>query len=271
MNWRTTLLSVVVISLFACVSGPPKGEPMTGEAKRGAATGGDDWIVHTVPGMADVSIYSLLYQEYEYSESTVIPMAMDIYYPANHDFSTASPAVIHFCDNGDIMNEMWMVAWAELLAASGIPAITYESKFNAKMDFYALVDYVYNNADTLGIDPTGIGLWAGSRLVAKVVRAVNELNNEYAGFPNAAALLYGTSDTLDEAWGETDVLFVIAGRDVSASPSVQLSTHDAAKESGIQSEVLLFEDGVHAFDWYDSGQASRDSVKAVVDFFLERL
>src|SRR5262245_20614961 len=53
------------------------------------------------------------------------------------------------------------ISWAELIAASGMAAITYDNRQPAA-DLAAVLAWLRANADPLSIDPGRIGLWASS-------------------------------------------------------------------------------------------------------------
>jgi dienelactone hydrolase len=59
------------------------------------------------------------------------------------------------------MDMQWSVSMAQLLAASGIAAVTYTNRQPAA-DLLAIIAHVIDNARDLGVDASRIGLWATS-------------------------------------------------------------------------------------------------------------
>src|SRR6266404_1835890 len=114
-------------------------------------------IVYKIAGMGDVTIK----RDIEYTTTEHGPLTMDIYYPTDANDGKPLPVVIFAlgypgagfrkifgCKEKDMGS---YVSWAKLAAALGMAAITYTNN-EPVGDLDALVRYVRENADELGID-----------------------------------------------------------------------------------------------------------------------
>jgi hypothetical protein len=94
-------------------------------------------------------------------------LGMDLYSPPDSKSGARRPAVVFVLGFSDLgaqkilgcpFREMESyVSWARLVAASGMVAITYTNREPAT-DLRALLRYVRQNAESLGIDENRIGL-----------------------------------------------------------------------------------------------------------------
>lgn len=221
------------------------------------------------------------------------PLAFDRYRPAG--VPGALPAVVlisGFPDPGltavlGAPLRAWAgyIGWAQLLAAAGLVAITYENRDPA--DVHALIAHLRAHAPALGLDPARIGGWAcsGHAPTALAVLARDRLA--------CAALLYGYLLDLD---GETAVrdaavagyfavpavaldelprvplLVVRAGADATPGLDATLvRTVAAARARELPIRLLELPGAPHAFDLLDDRPQSRAAIAEVVDFLRATL
>jgi hypothetical protein len=158
-------------------------------------------VVYRLPGMDGVKVL----RDIAYLKSDAGALTMDIYYPPDMKSGALLPAVIIVAGYPDPgfesrvgckFKEMGSsVSWGKLMAASGLVAITYTNREPAA-DLYTLLEYVRQNAATLGIDENRLGLWASS---GNVPLALSVLMQEADDYLKCAVLCYGIMLDMDES------------------------------------------------------------------------
>jgi acetyl esterase/lipase len=127
-------------------------------------------IVYTVPGMEAVTVHrDLIYRTAGQTE-----LKMDVYCPADLREGSRAPVVM-LVHGGPISmprspKDMGVfVSYGELLAASGLVAVTFNHRFyspahlhEAASDVAHAIDYIRGNADWLRVERDRIGVWAFS-------------------------------------------------------------------------------------------------------------
>jgi hypothetical protein len=89
---------------------------------------------------------------------------------------------------GSRLKEMGQyISWGRLTAASGLVAITYETR-EPTVDIHELLAYVRQNVSSLGVDENRIGIWACS---GNVPMALSVLMQETSDGLKCAVLYYG--------------------------------------------------------------------------------
>jgi len=150
-------------------------------------------VVYQIPGQADV----IVRRDLEYCVTDAGALTLDLYYPPGAQPGERVPAVIFVAGFPDPGMQRMMgcrlkemgsyVSWGELTAASGLAAVVYTNR-EPVADVHALIRYVRQNAASLGIDESRIGLWACS---GNVPLALSVLMEEAVGYLKCAALCYG--------------------------------------------------------------------------------
>lgn len=148
-------------------------------------------------------------RDVEYQTAGAGPLTADIYYPPDSQSGSRLPAVIFVMGYSDLgaqailgcrFREMEsFISWGKLAAASGLVAVTYSTGREPAADVHALVQYVRQNAASLGIDENRIGVWACSGHVPVALSVLMQGGQEYL---RCAALCYGILLDLD---GSTSV------------------------------------------------------------------
>src|SRR5262249_19227656 len=141
-------------------------------------------VVFQLPGMEAVTVR----REIEYRATDAGALTLDLYFPSEQG-EAGIPAVIFIVGYPDPgvekilgckTNEMESyISWAQLVAASGLAAITYTTGRDPATDLHALLDYVRQNAAGLGIDQNRISLWACSGHVPTALSLLLEGAQKY--------------------------------------------------------------------------------------------
>lgn len=122
-------------------------------------------VLYEIPGMQAITA-----TEQDFPGADGQPLAMAIYRPPT-SLTEPPPAVViveGYRDPGfsafmgcRFMDMAWSISMAQLIAASGMVAITYANR-QPSSDAAAVLDYLKANARTLGINGSRIGLYATS-------------------------------------------------------------------------------------------------------------
>ena len=183
------------------------------------------------------------------------------------------------------------ISWAELIAASGMAAITYDNRQPAA-DLTAVLAWLRASADTLSIDPGRIGLWASSGNVPVALAALMDQGKAL----RCAAFCYGYMLDLDGSTAvahasrqfgfvnaaagrspsdlprELPVFLARAGRDEMPGLNEGIDRFVARALAGnLPVTVTNHAEGPHAFDLFDDSAATRETVELVLAFLRGRL
>lgn len=179
-------------------------------------------VVYELPGMDAVTIR----RDVEYLTTGAGIQTMDVYAPPESPNGARLPAVIFVSGYSDVgmqamlgckLKEMGAyVSWGQLMAASGLAAITYTTT-EPVSDFDALLQYVRQNAAHLGVDENRIGIWACSGNVPRALAVLMQGNE----FLKCAALLYGLMLDLDGSTNVAQAAKMFGFANASAGKSVE--------------------------------------------------
>jgi acetyl esterase/lipase len=249
-------------------------------------------VVYTMPGMETVTVRRD--EPYRMTDSSAL--AMDLYYPPDSKAGTPTPAVIFVTGFSDLGAEKMLgsrfkdmgsfVSWAQLVAASGLVGITYANR--EPDDVYGVLDRVQENAVSLGIDGSKVGVWACSghgpnalaflmghgrdRLACAVLAYAYTLDLDGStriadaakqfGFVTAAA-----ARSLSDLPRDLPLFIVRAGQDQMPGLNDALDRFIAAALAlNLPVTVMNHASGPHAFDLFDDSRAARDIVKQMLAF-----
>ena len=257
-------------------------------------------IVYRVPGMDRVRVE----RNRVYREVAGSRLEMDVYSPPEATRGAPLPVVI-LIHGGPVppgasaKNMGVFLSYGELLAASGLKAVTFSHRFygagalaDAAGDVAAAVAHVRSHAEELGVDPDRIALWAfsgGGPFLSAPLRErwpfVRAIVAYYAVLdlqvppPGAASGI--TQETRREfsplrhlaAAGEkTPPLFVArAGRD---NPWLNVTIDRFVQEALARNaslELMTHPAGQHGFDVLDDDDRSREIIARTLDFLKRRL
>lgn len=222
---------------------------------------------------------------------------MDLYYPPDAGDATLMPSVVivaGFPDSGFEarlgckFKEMGSsVSWAQLMAASGLVAITY-TNLEPAADIQSLLEYVRRNGPTLGIDGDRLGLWASSGNAPLALSLLMQEGHQYLkcavmcygfmldpegpGIVAEAARTWGfvnpcAGKSFDELARAVPLFIARAGEDQipRLNETIDRFLHEALIRN-LPITLVNHPYAPHAFDLFDDGETSREIIKQILAF-----
>ena len=254
-------------------------------------------VVLEVPGMDAVNVR----RDLAYKTADGQPLHMDVYSPPGP--ARPRPAVI-LIHGGPIprtgaKSMAMFVSYGELLAASGLVAITFDHRFlaagritDAAGDVADLVAHVRKSAASLGVDGDRLALWAfsgGGPFLARSLR-------ERPKWLRAIVAFYAVLDLQQPAPGDDSAISTELRRTLSAVDARGQSARSAppmlvaragldnpwlngtidrfiAKglNGGAALDVLNHPDGRHSFDILDNDVRSKQIIRRTIEFLRDNL
>jgi len=250
-------------------------------------------VVYQIPGADAITIR----QNVPYQATDKGALAMDIYYPPDQKRGLRVPAVVVVAGYPDPgfqamlgckFKEMGSsVSWGQLIAASGLVAITYTNQ-EPTADLQALFQHVRHNAAALGIDDTKIAVWASSGNVPLALSILMQEDREYL---KCAVLCYGFMLDLEgstsvaaaaKRWGfanpgagksvddlpkDMPLFIVRAGRDETPHLNETIDRFLVrALERNLPITFANHASAPHAFDLLHDSEASRQIIRQILAF-----
>ncbi|MDQ3805702.1 MAG: hypothetical protein M3416_17970 [Acidobacteriota bacterium] len=225
-------------------------------------------VVLTLPGMEKAEVR----RDVVYKTEGGQQFKLDLYLPPNTPAGARLPVVVFINGVGDppaasgvpkVKEWGQYTSWPRLVAASGMAAVTYESRGQeADVDADDLLDYVRKNAAALKVDGNRVSIWACSANVRAGLSATMQPSRTYI---RSAVFYYGFMG-LPAVRPDVPLFVARAGYD-----NLQLNnTLDAyvrrALEAEAQVTLVNYADGQHAFDVRDDTERSREIVRQTLDF-----
>lgn len=242
-------------------------------------------VLYEIPGMQTIQP-----DQFEFTGVDGQLLAAAIYLPANASKAPVTIVIEGYPDAGfakffgcRFMDMQWSISLAQLLAASGIAAVTYTNS-RPGPDAAAIIDRVTANADTLKIDPTRIALWAtsghGPVALSVLERArCAVLSNPFtfdvdgATHVAEAAKMFRFEAPLMGTLAEGRPLFLIrSGRDEMPGLNAALDlfvTH--ALRANHPVTVVNHPDAPHSFELYHDSRTTRAIIRQALSFLREQL
>ena len=253
-------------------------------------------IVYTVPGMTRVKVAKNLTDKRVATEE----LKLDVYSPPDAR-RARRPAVI-FIHGGRIPRNLlttpkdWgaYVSLGQLVAASGFVAVTFNHRFytweslgDSQSDVMDLINYVRDNAESLGVDKDRIILWALSaggiflsRPLKETPLYIRAIVAYYAELDLQNQRKAAPASVTDEMLKEYSPVHHLRNRDKSVPPMfiARAGLDDAELNNGIDRfvqlalsrnltvEVVNHATGHHAFDIEDNNERSREIIKRTIEF-----
>jgi len=255
-------------------------------------------VVYPMPGADAVPVR----RDVEYGVTDAAPLTMDLYSPPGSQGGAPIPAVVVVAGYPDPgfqarlgckFKEMGSsISWAELLAASGLVAITYTNREPAA-DLGTLLQYLRRNAASLGIDGDRIGVWASS---GNVPLALSVLMREARESLKCAVLCYGYMLDLEgsvavaeaaRAFGfvnpcagksvedlprDLPLFLARAGQDQCPHLNETLDRFVAkALACNLPLTLVNHPEAPHAFDLFHDSETSREIIREILAFLRFQL
>lgn len=231
------------------------------------------------------------------------PLTMDRYYPqphAGHPQANAGarfPAVVVICGYsgartpnplGCSFKEMeWSISWGHLMAASGLVAIVATNR-EPEPDAHALLRYLRQNAERLGVDEDRLGIFATSGSGPLALSLLMGGAREYL---RSAVLWYpytldrdGSAGVADAAtqWGfvnpcagksvadlPRDLSLFVAKAGQDQMPGLNAALDEFIAQAVARNLRMTFVNhhvGPHAFDLFDDSDATREIIRQTLAF-----
>lgn len=255
-------------------------------------------IVYQIPEMEDV----VRHKGIVYQSSKGLDLKADIYLPPEDQDNEFYPLVILVNNYPDSrINYYWgrdqkdmelFVSWGELIAASGIAAVTYQTEFSHS-ETDSLISFLHKNANKYKIDMNRICVFGAS---ANTLAAQSLMENDDYKI-KCAIFYYGvllTPDhkflaTIDSAasmvefyWSDLrpitsipldiPLLVTQAGKDIH---QIVTKTTDHFVSEAIESNAHLtyiyYPEGQHDFDILDDTKTSKLIIRQTIDFMCTYL
>lgn len=255
-------------------------------------------IVYQIPEMEDI----VCHKDIVYLSTQGLDLKADIYLPPEDQDNEFYPLVILVNDYPDSrINYYWgrdqkdmelFVSWGELIAASGIAAVTYQTEFSHS-ETDSLISFLNKNAKKYKIDMNRICVFGAS---ANTLAAQSLMEN--ADYPIKCAIYYygilltpdqkffAKIDTVANSvrfyWSDLrpitsiplniPILVTQAGKDIH---QIVTETTDHFVSEAIKSKVPLtyiyYPEGQHDFDILDNTQTSKLIIRQTIDFLKTHL
>ncbi len=253
-------------------------------------------VLFHLPGMEAIAVR----RDLEYRQTDAGMLTLDLYAPPDRSALAPLPAVVIVAGYPDAgfqkhvgcrFKEMGSTSsWGQLLAASGIAAIAYANR-EPVADAQALLEFLHENAGSLGIDAARIGLWSssgnsplalamlmggpriqcatfcygymldpdGAEIVAPMSRAF--------GFVNPCA-----GRTVEDLPPDVPLFLARAGRDQTPRLNETLDAFvSAALGSNLPITFANLPGAPHAFDLLQDDDASRAVIRQILAFLQHHL
>jgi hypothetical protein len=250
-------------------------------------------IPYSIPGVDAVTVR----RDMPYRVTETATLTFDVYYPPGATAEGRLPAVliVHgYSDAGmpDVFGRTFKemgqtVSWARLIAASGLVAIVYSNREPVE-DVIAILQHVRDQAATIGIDASRLGLWAASGHVPLALWLLMQGDRDYV---KCAALCYGfmldsngatgvadmqktfrfanpcAGKSVDDMRSDVPLLIARAGHDQFSGLNESIDNFIAgALRRNLRVMLVNHADGPHAFDLFHDSETTREIIRGILRF-----
>lgn len=230
-------------------------------------------------------------------------LKLDVYRPARAPAPLPTVVLIHGDGSPDVIRDIkdWgqYISWGELLASTGIAAVTFNHRsshrgtrpYDVASDIDAALNYIASNSEEWNLDPSRLGLWACSLGVPFAMRVA------FNGSPSLRCLaaLYGPMEVMpspDVTESDAEdtrrefsplhrlrsgselppLLIARAGRDQfpRLNDSIDAFVMLALAQNR-EIDLLNHPSGSHGFDVQNDCRRSRDVIEAILNFYRKHL
>jgi len=241
-------------------------------------------VVLKVPGMDLVKV-----SKAEYASGR----SMDIYYPGGFDFSRSAPVVVFVMGYSTEFTMNWFgarlkdlgqyVSWGELVAASGMIGVAYETDYPDD-DIDAVLDYIGRNGSSLGMDSKRIALFGCSGNTLTALGALASKKADYRSSLRCGVIMYpiisyfmNTGEDVMPApfkrqlRTDLPIFMVTVGNDRNEWMTAASTFTAGIQRRGLPVEVAHYAQGVHGFDTDQDTEDSKALVAHALAFMKDKL
>jgi len=250
-------------------------------------------VVYEIDGMDRVPVH----RDIEYLTSSAGTETIDVYYPVDATPGERVPAVIFISGYSDIGMQKMLgrkfkemgayVSWSQLVAASGMAAVTYTTTDPAAQ-VHNVLEHINAHAEALNLDNQRTAIWACS---GNVPNALAVLMSEAGSRLKCAVLCYGYMLDLNGSTGVADAVRMAgfvnpnAGKTMADLPPTlplfitragrdQMPRLNETIDSFIAGALALnlpltienYPDAPHSFDLFFDTVKSREIVKHILGY-----
>lgn len=244
-------------------------------------------VLYEIPGMQVIAG-----SEQEFPGADGLPLSLAIYYPPT-PIADPPPAVViveGYPDAGfsnfigcRFMEMAWSISMAQLIAASGMAAITYANRLPSS-DAAALMDYVASRSGALRLDGSRIGIYATSahapvalsvldRAVCAVLSNPLTLDLDGATHVAEASKMFRFEAPVVATIPAGKPLFVIrSGKDEMPGLNASLDrfvSHLLAANHPLW--LVNHPDAPHSFDLFHDSEPTRRILRSALTFLRDEL
>lgn len=278
-------IALIVLGAVACAANPghPTLRPVS-ERWQKVGKGLEAAVVLKLPGMDRVRTASV-----EYSPGR----SMDIYYPADFDFTRPVPAVVFVMGYSTAFTTQWFgaklkdlgqyVSWGQLVAASGMIGVAYETDYPDD-DIDAVLSFLRSSGSTVGVDSSRLALFACSGNTLTALGALAAKTADYRDSIRCGVIFYPVISYFmnkgeevmpapfkRELRSDLPIFMVTVGNDRPEWKEAASAFLAGVKGKGYPLEVADYEQGVHGFDTDQDTDASRAHISHALAFLRDKL
>ncbi len=283
---KIMLFAVLAIVVTVGCTSAPAHPALTGVGERWKQVpeGMEAGVVLKVPGMDQVQTATV-----EYTTGR----KMDLYYPGAFDFSKPAPVVIFVMGYSTNYTMNWFgaklkdlgqyVSWGELVAASGMIGVAYETDYPDD-DLETLLRYLRQNGASLGVDSRRIGIFTCSGNSLTALGAMAAKGRDYSSSLRCGVVMYpiisyfmNKGDQVmpapfkRELRTDLPIFMVTVGQERPEWAEAVDTFLAGVDGKGYPLEVANYAQGIHGFDTDQDTDESRALVSHAVAFMKEQL
>lgn len=219
-------------------------------------------VLYEIAGMQSTRV-----RKAEFTGADGEPLPLEIYEPAA-PIAEPPPVVViieGYPDPGfqkmlgcRFMEMEWTISIAQLIAASGMTAITHANR-DPGADAVALIDHIRTHAAALVVDPRRIGIWATSGHGPVALHALTRADCAVLSNPLLAPMT--------EIPAGKPIFVVRSGKDETAGLNQALDQFVAlALETNHPMTLVNHPDAPHSFDLYHDSGTTRQILQQALEF-----
>ena len=222
-------------------------------------------VLYEIPGMQSIQP-----RELTFSGADGEPLAGRIYSPSSTGRAPHAVLIVEgYPDPGFVkhvgcrfMDMEWSISLAQLIAASGMAAITYANRQPAA-DAVAIIDHAIANAPRLGIDASRIALWATSGHGPVAISVLNRASCAVLSNPMTEGVTLAANVPL---------FLIRSGKDETSGLNAALDRFIALALSQNQPmTVVNHAEAPHSFELYHDSSTTRQIIRQALRFLSDQL